>query len=124
MRNMFRTAAAIAILGSVAFSLALAADEATPKYTIKEVMKKAHKDGLLKKVAGGQGTKADAEELLDLYKALGPNKPPKGDPESWKAKTVALVEAAQEVVERQSSARTSGWRKPPTAECHKAHKGS
>ena len=45
---------------SLAFAVGLlpvlrAADE-KPKYTIKEVMKEAHKEGLLKKVAGGNAS--------------------------------------------------------------------
>ena len=37
------------------------------KYTIKEVMKKAHTPdgGLLKKIVSGAGTKEDAEQLVE-----------------------------------------------------------
>ena len=103
MHVMLRSLAAGAILVSLAASLAVRAEDA-PKHTIKQVMKEAHKDGLLKKVAGGQGNKEDAEKLLSLYKSLGDNKPPKGDPESWKAKTVALIRAAQDVVDNKDGA--------------------
>jgi cytochrome c553 len=99
-----------------------AADDEKPKYTIKEVMKKAHKDGLMKKLSEGGGTKADAEELLDLYKALGKNKPPKGEPGSWEAKTKVLVDAAQKVVDDKPGAREELKKAANCAECHKAHK--
>jgi hypothetical protein len=99
-----------------------AADDEKPKYTIKEVMKKAHKDGLMKKIADGGGTKADAEELVDLYKALGKNKAPKGDPESWQAKTKVLLEAAEKVVDDKPGAREELKKAANCAECHKAHK--
>lgn len=99
-----------------------AADDEKPKYTIKEVMKKAHKDGLMKKIADGGGTKADNEELLDLYKALGKNKQPKGEAESWKTKTKALVDAAQDVVDDKAGARDELKKAANCAECHKAHK--
>ena len=102
--------------------LAGAADDEKPKYTIKEVMKKAHKDGLLKKISEGGGTKADAEELLDLYKAMGKNKPPKGEKGSWEEKTKALVDAAQKVVDDKPGARDELKKAANCAECHKAHK--
>lgn len=98
------------------------ADDEKPKYTIKEVMKKAHKDGLMKKLAEGGGTKADAEELLDLYKALGKNKPPKGEAGSWQEKTKVLVDAAQKVVDDKPGAREELKKAANCAECHKAHK--
>lgn len=124
MRSFIRVAGFMAIVGSLTWSLAWAADAAKPKYTIKEVMKKAHKDGLLKKVAGGQGTKEDAKELLELYESLGPNKPSKGDADSWKSKTTALVDAAKEVVDGKEGAAKRLEAAANCAECHKVHKGS
>lgn len=113
--------AAMLTVGTVA-GLVSGADEAKPKYTIKEVMKKAHKDGLMKKLADGGGSKADAEELLDLYKAMGKHKPPKGDLEGWKEKTKALIDAAQNVVDDKPGARDELKKAANCAECHKAHK--
>jgi hypothetical protein len=85
-------------------------------------MKKAHKDGLLKKVAAGKGTKDDAKELLALYEALGKNKPPKGDAADWKTKTKTLIEAAQEVVDEKPGAAAKLEKAANCGECHKAHK--
>jgi hypothetical protein len=124
MRVLIRSATAIVIVLGLAIGLSRAADDAKPKYTIKEVMKQAHKDGLLKKVAGGQGTKEDAEKLLDLYKALGDNKPPKGDADGWKAKTAAIAHAAQEVVDGKPGAGERLTKAANCAECHKVHKPS
>ena len=72
-----------------------AADDKDAKYTIKEVMKKAHKDGLLKKVASGKADEDERKELVVLYVALSQNKPPKGDADDWKEKTGAMVKAAK-----------------------------
>lgn len=71
-----------------------------PKYTIEDVMEKAHDedDGLLKKVIGGKSEKKDRELLLELYTALGQNKPPKGSADSWKEKTGKILKAAQTLV--------------------------
>ena len=54
-------------------------EEAKPKYTIKQVMKKAHKDKLIKKVVKGEASQDEKMMLLDLYLSLPENKPPKGD---------------------------------------------
>ena len=52
--------------------------KAEPKYTIKEVMKKAHDDeGLLEKVQEGKATAKEKKELVELYVALHDNTPPK-----------------------------------------------
>ena len=122
MRLLFRSAIALVIVSGLALGLSSGADEAKPKYTIKMVMKEAHKDGLMKKLASGQGTKEDAQHLLELYQALGANKPPQGDPESWKAKTTTLVQAAQEVVDGKTGAGERLSKAANCAECHKAHR--
>ena len=100
------------------------ADDAKPEYTIKQVMKMAHKDGLLKKVTGGDGSEADAEKLLALYKAMAENEPPKGSQADWNKKTGALVEAAQEVVDGKDGSLAALKKAANCAACHKAHKPS
>jgi hypothetical protein len=93
-----------------------------PKYTIKQVMEKAHKNKLLNKVAAGEGTKEDAQQLLELYQALGKNQPPKGEAEGWKKKTVAIAEAAKEVVDGKPGAGAKLTKAANCANCHKEHK--
>jgi hypothetical protein len=95
MRNLVALSVVVGL--GVAVSLAFAADE--PKFTIKQVMKQAHKDGLLKKVAAGDGSAEDAKKLLELYTALAANKPPKGEEAAWKEKTGPIVEAAKKASE-------------------------
>ena len=72
-----------------------AGDKKDPKYTIKEVMAKAHKEGLLKKVASGKADEDDRKELAELYTALSQNKPPMGELADWKKITGAMVKAAK-----------------------------
>jgi len=111
----------VAALGvGVTWNVTRAADEA-PKYNIKEVMKKAHKEGLLKKVLEG-ATKEDAQELLDLYTSLSQNKPPKGEAAAWKSKTDAILEAAKEVVAGKEGAKAKLEKAANCGECHKEHK--
>lgn len=114
--------AMLAALG-VGFAVARAADEDKPKHTIKEVMKKAHTPdgGLLKKIVSGNGTKEDAEQLVELYTALGQNKPPKGEPGSWQEKT-ALLQAAKDVVADKEGSKAGLEKAANCGNCHKEHK--
>src|SRR3954447_20071400 len=67
------------------------------KYTIKDVMNKAHKgkDALLTKVKGKTATEAEAKTLLEMYEAMAKLKPPMGDEKSWTTKTGDLVVGAK-----------------------------
>lgn len=115
--------AIVAVLG-VGYAVARAEDEAKPKYTIKEVMKKAHlpDGGLMKKIASGDGTKEDAEQLVELYTSLGQNKPPKGEPGSWQEKTGALLKAAKDVVADKEGSKAALEKAANCGNCHKEHK--
>lgn len=122
---MKMTVASAVMIGLSALLLVArgADEEGKPAYTIKQVMAKAHKSKLVNKLAEGKGTKAEAQELVDLYKALGANKPPKGDLEGWKAKTAAMVEAAQDVLDGKEGAGARLQKAANCANCHKEHKG-
>jgi hypothetical protein len=82
-------------LVAVFIGLSLVEAQDKPKYTIKEVMKDAHKSGLYKKVGEGKATKEEKEKLVELYTSLTQNKPPKGDLEEWKKQTEAMLAAAK-----------------------------
>ncbi|HXG08370.1 MAG TPA: hypothetical protein VNK04_01130 [Gemmataceae bacterium] len=66
-----------------------------PKYSIREVMQKAHKTGLWKKVAEGKATEAERKELVEYYTSLSQQKPPKGDLELWRKRTSTMLKIAQ-----------------------------
>lgn len=64
------------------------------KFTISEVMKKAHAGGgLRKKVIDGTATDDEKALLTSYYVALAANKPPKGEVDEWKKVTTAILEA-------------------------------
>jgi hypothetical protein len=85
-------------LGAVSLGAYRAVEEKdAPKYTIKEVMKAAHKDGLKGKVASGKATQEEKDKLVELYAALAANKPEKGDVAVWKEKTTPIVVAAKAI---------------------------
>lgn len=118
MRTVLSFVAAVALVGFITWNLR--ADD-KPKNEIKDVMQKAHKDGLLKKVVSGKGDDADKKDLLALYEDLAKNEPPKGDKAAWAKKTKPIVTAAKEVADGKKSEK-----KLQTAvncmACHKEHK--
>ena len=95
---------------------------AKPKYTIKQVMKVAHKDGLLKKVVGGKATDKERLQLLDLYVAMYEGKPKKGKPESWTKLAGDVVAATAKVVLKHKGAEAKLKEATNCKGCHKPHK--
>ena len=76
---------------------------AAPK-TVKEVMKIAHKDGLMKKVQGGSASDEEKKQLLDLYIDMVEGEPKKGDKAEWKiAAGAAAISAAKVVLGREGA---------------------
>jgi len=98
-------------------------DDAEPKYKIKDVMKLALKGPLLKKVAGGDASDAEKKELHDMLVALGKNEPPKGEADSWKKLTGALVKAGKAAVDGEADAGAMLKKAANCKECHSKHKG-
>jgi hypothetical protein len=86
-------ASTIGLLAMVVLVGAQAAQDS--KYTTKEVMQKAMKGGLLEKVKKGKASDDEKKLLVDMFTALHDNTPPKGEAESWKKKTDALIAAAK-----------------------------
>jgi hypothetical protein len=99
-----------------------AADEEEPKYAIKDVMKKAMKGGLLKKVAGGEASAEEKEELHAMLVALSKAEPKKGEAESWEKLTGALVEAGQAAIDGDEKAGKMLEKAANCKACHEAHK--
>jgi hypothetical protein len=124
MRNLFIGATMLVMALAVTAGMSMAEDkkDEKPKHTIKEVMKTAHKEGLLKKVQDGTATDAEKKKLADLYVALHENVPPKGSAESWKEKTEALVKASKDVLEGKKDSGDSLKKAANCAACHKEHK--
>jgi hypothetical protein len=62
----FRVAALVGVISVTCVGLVWA-EEKNPKYTIKEVMKDAHKSGLYKKVAEGKADKSTFAKIRQLF---------------------------------------------------------
>ena len=125
MRMLKYVTAAALVLGlAVGLALVRAADDA-PKYTVKEVMKLAHKGGdssLAKKIAAGKGTDEDKKKLVDLYTSLAADKPPKGELDDWKERTTDLLDAAKAVADGKDGATDKLKKAMDCGGCHEAHK--
>jgi hypothetical protein len=102
-----------------------AADEEKPKFTIEEIMEKAHKgkSSLLKQVATGKANEEQKKQLVEYYEELAKNKPEKGTAADWKKRTTALVKAAKEIAGGNDSARSQLGKAANCKSCHDAHKG-
>jgi hypothetical protein len=114
------TGLAVAMLTGA--GVAISADKKQPKYAIKDVMKQAHKGGLLKKITSGEGDKADKQKLLVMYIALSQNKPPKGDLDDWKERTGKMVTAAKAVVDGKEGAEKKLASTVNCMACHDLHR--
>ena len=125
MRMLKFIAAPGLILGLVIGMAALRAADEASKYTIKEVMKMAHQgdNSLYKKVSSGKGSKEDKKKLVDLYTALAADTPTKGDADSWKDKTGALLDAAKAVEDDKNGAVKDLKKAADCKACHTVHKG-
>lgn len=104
------------------FALATQEEDTKPEHTIKDVMKKAMKDGLLKKVAGGEATDEEKKELLDMFISLVENKPPKGEMESWHNLAGASALAAAKMVVGREGAADELKAATNCKACHSEHK--
>jgi len=116
---------AAVVIGGLALALNLASRAADDKkpVAIKEVMQTCMKGGLNKKVQDGGASDEEKKKLLAMFQDLAKNKPPKGDEESWKKKTGALVEAAQAIVDKKEDGVAKLKVAANCAACHGAHKG-
>jgi cytochrome c2 len=95
---------------------------------IKNVMKKYHKapkgtDNTSQKAAKGAATPQEIKDLIAGYKAMCTAKPPAGDDASWKAKTTALLAAAQGLEKGGADAQAKYKDAVNCKACHSVHKG-
>lgn len=99
-------------------------DEEKPKYTTKQVMGKVFKGpkALKSKITKGTATEAEKKEALAYLEAMAKNKPKKGDAESWKKKTEALIKACKDVVAGKEGAVKALNAASNCKSCHNAHK--
>jgi surface antigen len=121
MRKLL-VASVVVALGWTTVSLSGSAQDAK-KPTIKEVMQVCMKGGLCGKVANGNASEEEKKKLAEMFAALHANTPPRGDEASWKEKTKALVDAANDVLAGKEGATDALKKAANCMGCHSAHKG-
>jgi hypothetical protein len=123
MKTLVCLGAGLALLLVLALSTdSSGAAQDKAKFTIAEVMAKAHKSGLMKKVAEGKADDGEKKELVELYTALSANKPPKGDEKAWKEKTDKMLALAKECQKGDKDAGAKLLKEANCGACHKAFK--
>ena len=130
--RMAKYVAPAALLLGLVVGLALVRADETPKYTIKQVMDMAHKDNKdtgevalynkLKKSTDADEQKKLGAQLVELYAALGQNKPPKGDADDWKKRSDAMVAAAKDVADGKDGGVDALKKANDCMGCHMAHR--
>ena len=115
--------ASVFVASSVGFAW-MDDEEEKPKYTTKQVMAKVFKGrtALLSKVSKGTATEEEKKSFMEYLNALAKNSPSKGDAESWKTKTAALIKAGKAVVAGDEGGGAALKKAANCAACHKAHK--
>lgn len=106
--------------------IAAMASAATAADVIGDVMKKYHKapqgtDPVCKKASNGTASAAELAELLQAYQTIAKESPPKGDAESWKSKTGALIAGVSKLQKDPKDA--SAYKQAVSCKaCHTVHK--
>jgi hypothetical protein len=119
--------AALGLMGGGAFR---AADKDTeePKYTVRQVMLQAHRrpdkgiPSLADKVINGNADKDEQAKLLELYTALGANRPSKGDADAWKERATAITDAIKAVQAGKEGADGDLRKAMNCRDCHSSHR--
>ena len=93
-----------------------------PKYSIKDVMKKGHGSGLLKKVLSGNANEDEKKQLVEMYESLAKNKPPRGDAKDWSTRAEQILGAARGVLKGEDGAKDALAKATNCANCHKQFK--
>ena len=96
-------------------------DEVDPE-AIKKAMKTAMKEGLTKKVANGEASDEEKEQLLKLFTEMAKLDPPKGEKEPWDKRVKALVDGAKAAVEGKEGAGAALMKAANCKDCHTAHR--
>lgn len=109
----------VAIVGT---TFGVTFDEA--KYTVKEVMKKAHngRDSLLNKVKSGKATDDEKAKLLEIYESMPLGKAKKGDADDFKKRGEAMVAAAKAAKNGDTDWKAKLTKASDCKSCHDSHK--
>jgi len=122
LKKLLFMAVAVAIPASFLCIPVRAEDTEGSKYSTKVIMKTAFKGDLLKKVASGSASKEEQKKLHEMLVSLGKNPVKKGDAESWKKLTSALVKSSKAVLNGEENAGEMLKKAANCKACHNIHK--
>jgi hypothetical protein len=113
------------LCATFAVTAAFAADDDNP---IKLAMKFAHKapkgeKKVSDRIIEGTASEEETKKALELYKAAGDAKPPKGEAVAFKEKMGKLVVATEGVVAKKEGAAAEYKTAANCKACHSDHKG-
>jgi hypothetical protein len=113
-----------ALCAAFAVTTAFAADDDNP---IKLAMKFAHKapkgeKKVSDRIIDGTASEEEAKKTLELYKAVGDTKPPKGDAAAFKEKMGKLVVATEDIVAKKEGAAAEYKSAANCKACHTDHR--
>jgi hypothetical protein len=98
MQTLVKISIALACLALVLGAWVVMAEEkADEELDLSTIMKKAHKEGLLKKVLSQKASQEDKDQLVEYYVAMSKLEPPEGDMASWKKLNDQILSAAKAV---------------------------
>lgn len=123
-RTLLATIAAFGLVAITTSTLVSQAADKKPKYSVEQIMEAINKgdDNVCKRVSQGKASKEDIAKLVEYYKELPANKPPKGDQKSWDEKTAALVKAVEGLKAGAPDALTKFKEAVNCKACHTAHR--
>ncbi|MCA9190489.1 MAG: hypothetical protein KDB03_01955 [Planctomycetales bacterium] len=122
LKQILAASLSLAFIIGLIGNAVVAQDGAQPKHDLKEVMKVAHKDGLLKKIIAGQASQEEKQTLLDLYISMVEAKPKKGEMTSWHHLAGGAALAAAKVVVGREGAVAELEKASNCKACHDVHK--
>ena len=80
------------------------------------------KTSLVAKANKGEASKEDLAKVLEAWKKMAKEKPPRGEMASWKEKTAAGIKAAQALVDGKPNAADAFKKAANCKACHGDHK--
>jgi cytochrome c556 len=125
MRLLNRLTPAVILLGlTAALAVLHAAEFDESRRVVVAAMRRVFRgpDALIEKAAAGEANENEKRKLLMVLKGMAAVPAAHGDPASWKAKTEALVAAAQDLVDGKDGARDRLRAASACKGCHTAHR--
>ena len=123
MKNVLIAAVAIATVLGGGMGIASAAHH-EEKMDLETIMSKLHKGrtSVATRAGKGEAKPEELKKLVTAYTAMAKMKPPRGSAESWKKKTMALVQTSKMLAEGEKGGVDAYKKAVNCKACHNVHK--